>query len=149
MNFFGIIILQFVGHLLSGSIVDNAAWSRAAEVRGPVTGAAHCWPVLLQVTNTQRYVWLNLCGATRSWCTKGFVWALRASLAGMRLDSKHNLPLLMSCWGFFFALGCKVSFFGGIQHSPVDGYSAASCNFGVLAEDESTSFYSSFYIWKL
>ena len=33
-------------------------------------------------------------------------------------------PLLMSCWscwGFSFALGCEVSFFGGIQHSPVDG----------------------------
>ena len=58
-------------------------------------------------------------------------------------------PLLLSCWGFSFTHGCGVSFFGGIQHSPVDGYSAASCNFGVLAEDESTSFYSSFYIWKL
>ena len=45
-------------------------------------------------------------------------------------------PLLPSCWGFSFALVCGVSFFGGIQHSPVDG-SAASCDFGVLTgEDE-------------
>ena len=29
------------------------------------------------------------------------------------------LPLLHSCWGFSFALGCRVSFCGGIQHSPV------------------------------
>ena len=43
------------------------------------------------------------------------------------------LPLLPSCWGFSFVLGCGVSFFGGIQHSPVDGCSAVSCNFGVLA----------------
>ena len=51
------------------------------------------------------------------------------------------LPLLLSCWGFSFAPGCGVSFFGGIQHSPVDGCSAASCNFGVLAgEDEYMSF---------
>ena len=51
-------------------------------------------------------------------------------------------PLLLSCWGFSFALGCGISFFGGIQHSPVDGSSAASCNFGVLTEeDELTSFY--------
>ena len=49
----------------------------------------------------------------------------------------------LSVWGFSFALGCGVSFFGGIQHSPVDGCSAASCNFEVLAgEDERTSFYS-------
>ena len=42
------------------------------------------------------------------------------------------LPLLPSCWGFSFALGRGVSFFGGIQHSPVDGCSAASCNCGFL-----------------
>ena len=36
-----------------------------------------------------------------------------------------------------------MSFFVGIQHSPVDGCSAASCAFGVLAgEGERTSFYS-------
>ena len=52
-------------------------------------------------------------------------------------------PLLLSCWGFSFALGCGVSFFGGLQHSSVNGCSASSCNFGVLAgEDECTSFYS-------
>ena len=28
-------------------------------------------------------------------------------------------PLLLSCWGFSFALGCGVSFCGGIQHSRV------------------------------
>ena len=43
------------------------------------------------------------------------------------------LPLLPSCWGISFVLGCGVSFFGGIQHFPVDGCSAVSCNFGLLA----------------
>ena len=51
--------------------------------------------------------------------------------------------LLQSCWGFSFALRHGVSLFGGIQHPPVKGCSAASCNFGVLTgEDEQTSFYS-------
>ena len=55
--------------------------------------------------------------------------------------------LLPSCWGFSFADGCGVSFFGAIQQSPVNGYSAASCNFGVLArEDEPVSFYSAVLI---
>ena len=68
------------------------------------------------------------------------------SLAGIRFDSNKILPLLPSCWGFFFALGRGVSFFGGIKHSPVDGCSAASNNFGVLAgEDERTSFYSTIF----
>ena len=53
------------------------------------------------------------------------------------------LPLLPSCWGFSFALGRGVSFFGGIQCSPVDGCSAVSCNFGVLAgKQECMSSYS-------
>ena len=41
------------------------------------------------------------------------------------LDLNAILPLLQSCWGFSFALGCGVSFFGGIQHSPVDGCSVS------------------------
>ena len=51
--------------------------------------------------------------------------------------------LLSSCWGFSFSLGHGIYFFGGIQHSPVDSCSAASCNFGVFTgEDEHTSFYT-------
>ena len=58
--------------------------------------------------------------------------------------------LLLSCWGFSFALGSGVYFFGGIQHSPVDSCSAVNCNFGVLAgEDERTSFYSAILLWNL
>ena len=83
------------------------------------------------------------CGVPGSWCTQGFVWALLASLAGVRFNSKHDsvpstlLLGLLLCpwmWGIFF---------GGIQHSPVDGCSVVSCNFGVLAgEDEHMFFYS-------
>ena len=56
-------------------------------------------------------------------------------------------PLLPSSWGFSFALVCGVSFFCGIQQSPVDDCSAVSCNCGVLTgEDECMSFYSSILI---
>ena len=56
-------------------------------------------------------------------------------------------PFLPSCWGFSFALRCRVSFFGGIQHSPVDSCSAASCNFEVLTGgDERMSFYSIIFL---
>ena len=65
------------------------------------------------------------------------------SVSGGYGVSKCDFVPLPSCWGFSFVLGRGVSFFGGIQHSPVDGCSAASCNFGVLArEDDRTSFYS-------
>ena len=74
------------------------------------------------------------------------------SLAGMGFDSKCDfapptvllgLLLCLWTWDTFF-------FFGVIQHSPVDGCSAASCNFGVLArEDECTSFYSTILVWSV
>ena len=52
-------------------------------------------------------------------------------------------PFLLSCWGFSFALGCGVSLFHGIQHSPINGYSAVSYDFWVLTgEDEHMSSYS-------
>ena len=58
-----------------------------------------------------------------------------------------TLLLLPSCWGFSFALGRGLYFFGGIQHSPVDGCSAASCNLRVLkGEDEHMSFYSAIIV---
>ena len=61
----------------------------------------------------------------------------------MRFDLNVISPLLLSCWGFSFALGCRVFLGGGIQHSPVDGCSAASCDFDILTgEDERMSFYS-------
>ena len=57
------------------------------------------------------------------------------------------VPLLPSFWGFSIALGCGVSLCGGIQHSSIDGCSAASCNFGVLAgEDEGMSYFSAILI---
>ena len=52
-----------------------------------------------------------------------------------------------SCRDSFFALVLEVYFFGGIQHSPVDGCSAMSFNFGDLTgEDEYMSFYSTIFL---
>ena len=52
-------------------------------------------------------------------------------------------PLLPSCCGFFFVFGCGLSFFGGLQHPPVDGRAAAGSDFGALGDgNECTSFYS-------
>ena len=51
---------------------------------------------------------LSLCGFLGLAHTRS-VGALWASLAGMGFDSKCELPLLPSCWGFSFALGHGVS----------------------------------------
>ena len=82
---------------------------------------------------------LSLWGLWVLCAEEGFVWGLQASLAGMELDSERDLArptillrLLLCPWVCW-----------GIQHSPVDGCSAVSCKFEVLAgEDEHTSFFS-------
>ena len=115
------------------------ATARSGASRAP----APCSRPLLTRTSlgdTQSHVWLNLCGV--SWCMQGFVWALQASLLGMGFDSKHDFAPPTILWGFAFALGCGVSFSGGIQHAPVYCCSVAGGNFGVLTGDECMSFYS-------
>ena len=57
---------------------------------------------------------------------------------GFILNAVSHLRLFP--WCFSFALGCRISFLGGIQHCPVNGCSAASCYFGVLTGDEYTSY---------
>ena len=93
-------------------------------------------------SNTQRHVWLSLCGVSASW-------ALWPSLASMGFDYKCDFAPHTILLGHLIALGCGVSFFffGRIQHSLVYGCSATSCNFGVLTgEDEGISFYSAILI---
>ena len=92
--------------------------------------------------DSQTEFWLSFCGVSWSWCIQG-LFELSERLWHVRgLSLSVTLPLLPSCWGFSFALGCGVSFMGGIQYSPVNVCSAASCNFGVLTgKDECTSFY--------
>ena len=105
-----------------------------------------CGRPLLTCTSaedTQAQFWLSLCGVSGSWCIQvlfepservWWVWDLILNVI---------LLILLSFWGFSLALARGVSFFGGIQHSPVDSYSAATCSFGVLPEEyELTSFYS-------
>ena len=76
-------------------------------------------------------------------CAEGFVWTLWVSQVGMGLILNVISPLLLSCWGFSFALWYGVYLFGGVQHSLAYACSAASFNLGVLAgEDQCMFFYS-------
>ena len=126
---------------LSGT---HATPPRSAAPRAPALAAGHCWPSPPQEANTQRQVCLVLCGVPGSWCTLSFVWALRASLVGMGIDSKPDftpptilLGLILCPWTW------SIFFWWDPTFSPVDGCSVVSCNYGVLTgENECTSFYS-------
>ena len=71
-----------------------------------------CSSILLTRTSsgdTQTQFCLSLCGISGFWCTQGVfepsehlwrVWGLILNMI---------LPLLQSCWGFSFTLGCRVS----------------------------------------
>ena len=95
--------------------------------------------------NSNTALALSLWGLWIPVCTR-LVWALWGSLAGKGFILNVILPLLLSCWGFAFALGHGVSFFGGLQHSPVDTCSAAGYSLGDLSgEDEHTYFCSAIF----
>ena len=64
------------------------------------------------------------------------------SLVGMGFDSKRDFAPPTILLGLLLCPWTKDIFFWWIQHSTIDNISAASCNFGVLTEDERTSFYS-------
>ena len=105
-----------------------------------------CGRPLLTCTSsgdTQTQIWLSLCGVSSSWCTQDLFELSKHLWRVWGLILNSISPLLPSCWDFSFSFECGVSFFGGIQHSSVNGCSAENCNFGVLAgENEHTSFYS-------
>ena len=84
----------------------------------PYAGLPHPEPVLLwqstadpyrSHSNTQRHVWLSLCGV--SWCTQGAVSALWVSLVGMGFDSKHGFVPSTVLLGFLLCPWTWVSFF--------------------------------------
>ena len=90
--------------------------------------------------DTHTQFWLSLCGGSGSWCMQGLFEPFKCLWQVWGLILILISPFLPSCWAFSFALRCGVSFYGGIQHSPVDSCSAASCNFEVLTEDERMSY---------
>ena len=59
--------------------------------------------------DTQTQFCLSVCGVSGSWCTQGtfepseHLWRVWGSILNA------ISPLLLSCWGFSFALGCEVS----------------------------------------
>ena len=147
-NFFGIIVLQFVGCLPSGSVVGlTYCTSQVCCSQRPCPCSR---PLLIHASagDTQTLKGrsdLVSCGVLGSWCTWGFASALQVSLVGVGFDFRCDFAsptifVLLLCpwaWGVFF---------GGVQHSPIDGCSAVTCNFGFLTEDESTSFYSTIFL---
>ena len=118
---------------------------RSAAARAPVSTAGHCCPVPLQ--ETLKY--------SKAGLAQPLVGSLGPGARQVLFESFKHLwrvwglilnaisPFLSSCWGFSFARGHGVSFFGGIQYSPVNSCSVVSCNFEVLTgEDKHTFFYS-------
>ena len=113
----------------------------------------HCSRPLLTCTatgDTQTQFWLSLCGVLGPDMQQSLFEPSKCLWRVLGLILNVISPLLPPCLGFSFALWCGVSFFGWIQHFPVNGCPAASCNFkvfvlqsnfGVLSgEEEHTSF---------
>ena len=117
----------------------------------PYPGLLHPEPLALQQATADPY----LCRRHSNTVLAQSLWDLWVLVCTGLFESSKRLWLVLglilnviflllpSYWVFTFALGHVVSFFGGVQHFPVNECSATSCNFGVLAgEDEHTFFFS-------
>ena len=127
--------------------MPHIACPRSAAARAP---CPQCRPLLIRAStgDTQSQVWLSLFGVSGSWCTQGFVWALRAFLEDMGFGSKQDFGPPTIFLGLLLYPWMWGTFFGGIQHPPGDDCSAAICNFRVLTgEDEHMSFYSAILLY--
>ena len=117
-NFFGIIVLQFVACLLGVSMVgfthhlSQLCCSHLPCSRSLLTAS---------IEDTQRQVWLRLCGFSGSCCIQGFFEPSEHLWQVWDLILNAISPLLLSWWGSSFALVHGISFFGGIQHLPISG----------------------------
>ena len=138
------------GQTMVGIMVTSfkRTYARSVVFNAPDPTGCHCQPTHLpeasghsQASLAQSFVG-SLLLSSGSWCSQAFARALKHLWQLWGLILNVIWPLLLSCWGFSFALGHGVSYFGGIQCFPVDD-SVVTCNFGVLAgEDECTSFHS-------
>ena len=76
-------------------------------------------------SNTQRQVWLSISWRSAAFLGPGWHKALFVPFEHLwqvwDLIFNVTAPLLLSGGAFSFAVKCGVSFFGGIQHSPVNG----------------------------
>ena len=93
--------------LMATSSERAYAIPRSTAPRAPALAEVHCWCVLPQ--ETLKHSSGGLCGVSGSWCTQGLfepsehLWQLWGLIPNV------ISPLLPSCWGFSFALGCGVS----------------------------------------
>ena len=140
--------LQYFGHLMRRVDSLERAWCWEGLGAGG-EGDDRGWDVWMAPPTQWTWVWVN---SRSCWWTgrPGVLWFMGSQRVGHDWATELNWTLMgRSCWGFSFALRHRGSFVCvcGIQHSPVDGGSAARCNFGVLAgEDACTSFYSAILI---
>ena len=110
--------------LITTSFKKAYAIPMFAAPRAPDPAAGHFWPIPPQQTlkHKSASVSVESPGARKVLFEPSehlwWVWGLILNAIS---------PLLPCFWGFSFALGCAVYFFGGIQYSPVNSSSAESC----------------------
>ena len=131
MFYFGIIVLQFVGHLLSGSTMglmvtfSKRAFTTccASQVCCSQSPYSPVRPLLIRgsAEGTQTHKGRSSSVSCESWCEQSFFWALQVSLPFLGFVYQHEfiLPtillwLLLGCWMcffcffFFFLVGANI-----------------------------------------
>ena len=143
-----------MGHLLGGSTVGlmvssssssspHAIWARSAATRALVSVEGHYWPV-----SPQEILKHSKAGLAMPLWGIWFLVHTRFCLSPPNVSGGCGFfcpPTVLL--GLLLCLWMWGNFYGGIQHSPVNGSSSVNCTFGVLTEeDECKSFYSAIFV---
>ena len=116
-----------------GSLLIKSHWpsrSNSLGIPSPFVGSPD-WEAWHGVQN------LHNSGRTLSALLFSSLWVTHP-----RFDFIMIVPLLPSCYGFSFVLGCGAYFYGRFQYPPINGCSTANWDFGALTVgDECTYFY--------
>ena len=142
LEFFGIIVLHFVNCLLWASVVSlTCCTSQVCCSQSPCPCNRSPLTCASTLKHSKGGLAQSLMGSLGHNAHK-VLFEPSEHLAGMEFDSKHDFTIPpQSCSGFSFALGCGLSFFGGIQHSAVDHSSTVIYNFGVLTGEDKHLFF--------
>ena len=99
---------QLYGGVNGGLLQEGLCHTQGCCTQSPCP-CGRSLPPCTSTGDPQTQFWLSLCGVSGSWCVQGLFEPFERLWWEWGLILNVNLPLLLSCWGFSFALGCGVS----------------------------------------
>ena len=98
---------QLYGRVNGNLLLEGLCHTQVCCTQGPCPCKVHCWPI--SPHEMLKQFCHSLCGVSVSWCTQCLFESSEHLWQVWLLILDTISPLLLSCCGFSFALGCGIS----------------------------------------